>query len=137
MGTGLHASTIVAILLHAPLSAQLVDLLVCDSYNDLQVLTIAKDLTCAAEPLCLATAGVFLLTYTVGIPLTLAMVLREFFSPAARERLKGTATAKRAAKRFGFLVGKYEAAATPHVQAHLGQEPGLRLLAARPPAHVP
>ena len=59
-------------------------------FNELDVLQEAVHIECASNPLCQGTAGVFILLYTIGIPLTVFLFLREFLSPKGKDKYKGT-----------------------------------------------
>jgi len=63
---------------------------------------------CETSSVCMGSAITFLIVYTFGIPFLVFCTLRRYMSPAGKERFKGTAAGKSAAKRLGFICGKYE-----------------------------
>ena len=105
----IHANVIVALVAHPPLSKLLLNSVECQRFNDVAVLRADVSLGCGTEPLCTGTAGVFMLVYTVGIPVALGLYLRRFLSPAGKERHAKTPVLARAKARVGFTCGKYEA----------------------------
>jgi len=104
----IHASFILLMVLHPPLSLFNIKMLACRQYNDESVLKYDTATDCETSSVCMGSAITFLIFYTFGIPLLVFCTLRRYMSPAGKERFKGTATGKSAAKRLGFICGKYE-----------------------------
>ena len=77
-------------------------------YNDESVLKYDTATDCETSSVCMGSATTFLIFFTFGIPFLVYCTLRRYMSPAGKERFKGTATGKSAAKRLGFICGKYE-----------------------------
>jgi len=110
MDRSVHANVILMMVVHGPLSKFLIGLLACRQYNDLSVLGKSMNIECGSDNLCMSTAGVFLMLYTLGIPGAIAYNLYIFMSPSGHKKHDGTTMGKHMAKRMGFLVGKYESA---------------------------
>ena len=74
-----------------------------------------RALSCA-EPLCLATAGVFVPLFTIGFPVYMLLRLASFSTPWGQARLRRRqgehydATVARYQRHFNFFVSKYEPA---------------------------
>jgi len=107
---------VLAMLAHAPLTNLLFGCLQCEWFDDLAVVKRDRALGCGEEPVCLATAGIFLPLFTLGFPLYLLYRLASYSTPwgqALLRRQQGEhydATVAQYSRRFNFFVSKYEAA---------------------------
>jgi hypothetical protein len=102
-----HGNAVVMMVLHPPISKQLSGLVECSWYNDRHVLSAHKSLACGL-PVCWITALVFMVLYTLGIPLYVFLSLRSYLSPSARKQREGSEVLERYKARLGFICGKYE-----------------------------
>ena len=93
-------------MLHPAISKQLVGLVDCTYYNDENVLSSYKSVRCGSAT-CSSTALVFVVVYTLGIPLYILTTLKRYLSPSAKARHAASLVARHKA-RIGFVCGKYE-----------------------------
>ena len=103
----MHGNAIVMMILHPPITKKLVGLVECTYYNDVNVLSSFKDITCGDQQ-CMYTALAFVPLYTIGIPLYVFLSLRAYLSPPAKKRHAGSPMLARYRARLGFICGKYE-----------------------------
>ena len=78
---------IISLFLYPGLNNQLVSTILCESFDDLRVLRADRSLTCGEEPVCLATATIFMPLYTIGFPVGLLIWMRFGFTEAGRAQL--------------------------------------------------
>ena len=82
-----------------------------------QVLYADRSIECGADPICIGTIATFLPLFTMGVPLTLLLWIRQGFSETGKKKLRARcaddkeydAELARYTTRFAFFTGKYEA----------------------------
>jgi len=103
---------VLAMLAHAPLTNLLFGCLQCQWFDDIAVLKRDRSLGCGEEPMCLATAGVFVPLFTIGFPIYMLVRLASFSTPWGMARLKRqegdqyNRTFRTYRRQFKFFVSK-------------------------------
>ena len=87
MGTSIKFYAVISLFLYPGLNNSLVSTILCESYDDLRVLRADRSLRCGEEPICLATAGIFIPLYTICFPVGLLVWMRFGFTEAGRAQL--------------------------------------------------